>query len=180
MLVKLPLDRAAPGRIIFSLLAFLLMLPAGNVASAQSGAEADIQKVYERFSAAYDSLDADMIAPLYADSALYVTSNPEEGVRRGRAGIIESFRGQFASARKRGSRLAISFRIIERAVDGDMAYDVGYYKFSAFPEEGDTFEAAGKFVAVLRRGADGQWRFQVDGFNPAPLSAYENATEVDR
>lgn len=156
-------------------LALLLTSFAAQLSFAQSDAEREIDQVYEQFSQAYDSLDAALVAPLYTEETLYLDDSSEEGVRRGREEVLRSFRDQFATARERGSKLKISFRIIDRAVDGDLAYDVGYYKYEAFPKEGDAFQAAGKFVTVLRRGSDGRWRFHVDAFSGAPLSAYEEA-----
>lgn len=158
-----------------SLLGLLLTVLTAQWGAAQSNAEQKIKEVYDQFSLAYDSLDAALIAPLYTEKALYLNSNSGEGVRRGRKHILRSFRDQFSAVRARGSKLKMSFRIIDRAVNGDLAYDVGYYKFEALPKEGDKFESAGKFVTVLRRGADGQWRFHVDAFSKAPLSAYEDA-----
>lgn len=158
-----------------SVLAVLLMSLTAPLGWAQSTAESAIEQVYQQFRLAYDSLDAEIMAPLYTEDALYLNANAEEGVRRGREAILSSFRDQFSTAQERGSELKMSFRIIDRAVDGDLAYDVGYYKFEALPKEGDRFESAGKFVVVLQRGADGQWQFHVDAFSGAPLSAYEAA-----
>lgn len=157
------------------ILGLLLTSFVAQLSFAQPGAEREIEQVYEQFSQAYDSLDAAMVAPLYTEEALYLDDSSEEGVRRGREEVLRSFRDQFATARERGSKLRISFRSIDRAIDGDLAYDVGYYKYEAIPKEGDTFQAGGKFVTVLRRGSDGRWRFHVDAFSGAPLSAYEEA-----
>lgn len=167
-----PLLRAA--LLVLAVLALTLNTPG----YAQTGADADIDRVYQQFADAYDALDADQIAPLYAEDAHYVNANGEEGVRTGRDAILESFRSQFETARERGSDLSISFRIIDRAVDGDLAYDVGYYRFEAIPTEGDPFRAAGKFVTVLQRGSDGRWQFVVDAFGDAPLTAFDEAETV--
>lgn len=142
---------------------------------AQSDTEA-LEQVYEQFSAAYDSLDAARIAPLYTEDALYLTPNSEQGIRQGRDNILRSFRNTFARARKRGSTLKMTFRIVDRDVEDSLAYDVGYYKFEAVPKEGDAFRSAGKFVTVLKHGDNGQWQFHVDAYSRAPLAAFE---EVD-
>lgn len=76
----------------------LLLVLTASLSRAQSVEEGEIQQVYEQFSAAYDSLDA----------------------------------------------------------EGPLAYDVGYYKFEAFPKADEAFVSAGKFVTVLRKGDDGR------------------------
>jgi uncharacterized protein (TIGR02246 family) len=157
-------------------LAILVGVPAAP--SYGQTAASEINRVYRQFVEAHDALDADQIAPLYAAGAHNLNANGEEGVRTGRDAILENVRSLFEKARERGSDLSISFRIIDREIDGRLAYDVGYYRYESVPPEGEPVRGAGKFAAVLRRGSDGQWRFVVDAAGKAPLTAFDEAETV--
>ncbi|MCW9707264.1 YybH family protein [Fodinibius salsisoli] len=135
--------------------------------------ETGIQQIYQQFSKAYEELDPTMIAPLYAEETYYLTPDPEEGIRKGKEEVLKSFIGTFEQAQKRGSKLKMTFKIIKRNQSGNLAYDVGYYKFQAFPKEGEPFKAAGKFVTVLQQNNNGEWQFVVDAFSSAPVNLFE-------
>jgi ketosteroid isomerase-like protein len=137
--------------------------------------ETGIQQVYQQFSKAYEELDPTMIAPLYAEETYYLTPDPEEGIRKGKDEVLKSFTGTFKQAEKRGTELKMTFKIIKRDQSGSIAYDVGYYKFEAFPEEGQPFEAVGKFVTVLQKNNQGDWQFVVDAFSDAPINVFEES-----
>ena len=132
--------------------------------------EAAIDAVYERFSKAYDVWDAPATAELYTDDALYLSG--DGAIRRGRAAIEETF-SFLQRVKERGETISISFRFVDRAIEGDLAYDVGYYKTISTPAGGEPRPSVGKFVTVLKKQADGSWRFQVDGYNGAPLEAFD-------
>lgn len=134
-----------------------------------------IQSVYEQFSNAYEELDSSIIKQLYAEDSYYLVPTPSEGVRTGRESIVQSFRTQFESARAQGTNLAISFRILQRDVSGNLAYDVGYYRYEATPENGEPVVVAGKFVTVLKKDEQGNWKFVVDSYSNTPLSSFETA-----
>ncbi|NGP89943.1 YybH family protein [Fodinibius halophilus] len=156
----------------FVLLSLLFLFIGISPAFGQK-APKSVDKVYEQFSKAYEQLNLSMVAALYHKEAYYLTPNPEDSIRKGIGNIIDSFRGTFESAQKRGSSLKISFDIVERETSGNMAYDVGYYKFEAFPNEGKPFKSAGKFVTILRKKSDGRWQFVVDAFSDAPVTAFK-------
>ena len=154
-----------------TLLLLCLALPLS--ALAQSDADrAAIDDVYDRFSEAYAQHAPDMVADLYLDEARYLPGSGDTPILEGRDTIRRQF--QFLSqSKERGTTLDISFRFVDRGIDGDLAYDIGYYKLVATPAEGEPRTSVGKFVTVLRQGADGQWRFVVDGFSGAPTEAFE-------
>jgi ketosteroid isomerase-like protein len=64
--------------------------------------------------------------------------------------------------------LEISFRIVQRQVDKNLAYDVGVYTLTSFNQKGESSKDSGKFVVVARREKDDSWRFQVDGYSALP------------
>jgi uncharacterized protein (TIGR02246 family) len=154
-----------------TLLLLCLTLPLSALAQSDDD-RAAIDAVYDRFSEAYAQHDPDMVADLYLDDARYLPGSGDTSILEGRDTIRRQF--QFlGQARERGTDLDISFRFVDRGIDGDMAYDIGYYKLVATPAEGEPRTSVGKFVTVLRQDDDGQWRFVVDGFSGAPTEAFE-------
>src|SRR5215204_3329815 len=84
-----------------------------------------IDDVYRRFSEAYKKLDPEAVTNLYTDDAFYLS--PGSDVKRGREKVLAVFSGYFNSVKNAGGSLTISFRILDRSVSGDLAYDVGIY-----------------------------------------------------
>lgn len=157
------------------LILIVLVLSALTV-SAQSSKDLVLEKgvathkglddVYRRFSEGYRKLDAASVAALYTESAAYLAPGAE--IQIGGPKILEIFSGFFDSVRKQNGKLEILFRIVQRQVDKNMAYDVGIYTLVSITEKGETRRSSGKFVVVATRGKDDAWRFQVDGYSDLP------------
>ena len=128
---------------------------------------------YDRFVAAYAAADPDLVAAVYTEDALYLA--PERDVVRGRAAIREIFAAFLDPFRERGEPgPVVAFEIVDRAVSGDLAYDVGYYILG---REGSERRSRGKFVVVWKRGADGAWRIHADGYSGVPDPAPPDSGE---
>jgi uncharacterized protein (TIGR02246 family) len=123
-----------------------------------------LDEIYRRFSEGYKNLDSTSVANLYSDTAAYLA--PGSNVQIGRQKVSELFTSFFDSVRQRNGRLEISFRIVQRQVDKNLAYDVGIYTLTSFNEKGESRKDSGKFVVVARRENGDIWRFQVDGYSP--------------
>lgn len=142
-----------------------------EVASAREGSEeprAAVERafdaMYDAFTRAYREADPDAVAALYAEDAFYL--QPGSPIRRGRETIREGF-ARFLGAFRRAGRPgpSIEFEIVDRDIEGDLAYDIGYYRLRS-TEEGPV--QRGKFIVILKRGEDGAWRIHADGFSDAP------------
>jgi ketosteroid isomerase-like protein len=149
--------------------------------SDEETAAAEIDQLYKQFSKAYDRLDTEMVANLYAADGLYLVPNPRQHILEGRASIRDSFAGFIENAADNNRSLDISFRIIKRQIADSLAFDVGYYRTrskpdtaAAFPKQG----GVGKFVTVMGLMPDGSWTFLLDGYNPAPPEAFEEASSA--
>jgi len=130
-----------------------------------------LDDIYRRFSEGYKKLDAASVANLYSDTAAYLA--PGSNIQIGRQKVSGIFTGFFDSVRQRNGRLEISFRIVQRQVDKNLAYDVGIYTLTSFNEKGVSSKDSGKFVVVARREKSDIWRFQVDGYNALPVKKTE-------
>ncbi|HUP18583.1 MAG TPA: SgcJ/EcaC family oxidoreductase [Gemmatimonadota bacterium] len=140
-------------------LAFAALQMAAPAAAQVSDVGAELDAVYDRFTAAYAAADAAAVADLYTEDAYYLS--PDQDVVRGRAEIQEGF-ARFLGRFEPGAGPAIDFEILDRNVAGDLATDIGYYRMS---RPGGEPRRAGKFVVVWRRGADGAWRIHADGYS---------------
>jgi hypothetical protein len=92
-------------------------------------------------------------------------------IMRGQDSVLAAF--SFLNAfKERPSGPAIGFRIVDRQVSGDMAWDIGYYVLN--PDGSPITQAdepGGKFIVLWKRGADGQWRIHADGYSDVRRSS---------
>lgn len=156
---------------IAGLFAFLLLIGAfvqaqpNQVLTLDPGVapHKEIDAVYQTFSRAYDNLDPVLVSDLYGNEALYLA--PGRPIQKGREEIHKSFKGFFDWAREKGRTLSVSFHIVERGVNGNLAYDVGIYTLKGSGGGMPDGEDQGKFVVIARKREDGTWYFQVDGYS---------------
>lgn len=125
-----------------------------------------LDAAYQRLSAAYQELDSSAAITVYTPDALYL--QPDEQLVQGRAGIQEAFERLFDWAEAKDLELRLTFEIMERDVERDLAYDVGLYTLARLREGDELGSIRGKFVLISRRQEDGSWLFHVDGFSRSP------------
>ncbi len=143
-----------------------------------------IDDVYRRFSEAYRKLDPVAVTNLYTGDAFYLS--PGNEIKRGREKILADFSSFFSSVRDTGGNLSISFRILDRRVSGDLAYDVGIYTLAQKRPDSEERTSTGKFVVVARRINGGDWRFHIDSYSDLPSAKSDisqnsiNAQELEK
>jgi uncharacterized protein (TIGR02246 family) len=125
-----------------------------------------LDEIYRRFAEGYKKLDPAVVANLYSENAAYLA--PGKKIEIGRPRVLATFTEFFDSVRQKNGRLEISFRILQRQAEQNLAYDVGAYTLTSFNDKGESQTSKGKFVVVGKREKDGIWRFQVDGYSDLP------------
>lgn len=147
----------------------LALWGAGAPAPAQEAdVAAALDRVYERFSQAYREGDPAAVAALYTDDAFYLA--PGRDMTRG--DVARHF--EWLSSFDPGTGPRIEFEIVDRDIEGSLAYDIGYYTLRrADAPEGE--RSRGKFVVIWKRGEDGAWRIHADGFSDVPQSTEEGS-----
>jgi len=132
----------------------------GATAAFSASDSARIAAADSAFQAAVNSGDAAAVAGVYASDASLLP--PNLPVRRGRdairafwAGLLDAYTVKFE----------ISPDIIEGR--GDLAYNMGRYRFTAVPKAKSASGIAdeGKFVEILKKQPDGTWKYAVDIYN---------------
>jgi uncharacterized protein (TIGR02246 family) len=120
---------------------------------------------YQRFSAAYATLDAQRVGRIYTEDALYLP--PGGDIIRGRAAIQDRYEDAFREDRERGRTRRITFEFVDRTAAGDIRNDIGYYTIVTTDRDGHSRTHRGKFLKVWRRDGDGVWRIRSDSYSSA-------------
>lgn len=106
----------------------------------------------------YESKDAEAIADLYEDDAIY--SNPANGwTVVGRAAIIEKLNEMFSMT---SSISWIANPPAKFVVAGDYAFAHFTSENRASLVDGSQYESQGRTTTVAHRGSDGHWRYVID------------------
>ena len=142
-----------------------VVLSAAMTATPLAAQEEDVCRtldgVYERFSEGYREGHPPAVAALYAADAFYLA--PGGDMTRGEIASHFAWLSSFDA----GSGPGIEFEIVDRDVEGDLAYDIGYYRIRR-ADAPDAEGSRGKFIVIWKRGADGEWRVHADGFSVVP------------
>jgi uncharacterized protein (TIGR02246 family) len=120
-----------------------------------------IEQVNSQIEAAFKAGDAATIASHYTDTAKMLPPDATEVA--GREAIQDFWQAWLDEGLK-----DLSLEASEVEASGDLAYEIGSFSLQV-PAENDTMmPATGNYLVVWRRGADGNWRLQVDTWNDAP------------
>jgi len=125
-----------------------------------------VDEPYQRFAAAYATLDPDRVIQVYTEDALMLPPGGE--ILRGRAAIRDRYARGFDDDRERGHTRRITFELVDRVLSGDVRSDFGYYTIIATSPEGHEERMLGKFAKMWVRGRDAVWRIRSDSYSPAP------------
>ncbi len=138
-----------------------------------------LEEPYLRFSSAYKTLDAELLANTYTQSAtlINVYNGTEPTSFRGRARIQEFFEQLFESAKKEEKTLGITFKISSRQQVEEGYLDNGCYLLEITDPETGTAQRFGKFSIVLQQES-GVWKFAVDANASATQKEFESATPI--
>jgi len=140
----------------FTMLAMLplpMILLACASASPPRAADANagIDSLNARIVNAYRTHDAQAYGTLYTDSAVFEW--PAFNTVRGRAGMAEMARGNWASLRD----MDLALTVASRRVDGDHATEFGAFEQSWADSSGARQAEFGRYVVTLARQRDGRW-----------------------
>ena len=138
-----------------------------STAMAQSAAP-EIVKVREAYAAATNAGDVKSIVRLYTEDAVELP--PNQAMVKGLAALEKHYAGLL-----KGNTVKLSLTGIETTSAGDIGYDVGTYSQTITPGTAGAkpMTERGKYVVILRRGADKQWKVKYAIYNsdlpPQPM-----------
>jgi ketosteroid isomerase-like protein len=162
-------------RTVLSTLAFVLIAacaPANGAGKPDSAtAAADLQgigKERDAFAAAFKAGDVAAVTALYTSDGLTQPNFAATGT--GASGLAAAYKGFFDQF---NGITSFVLTPVKTEVSGNLAYDIGTYTFTAAPKtKGDAIKGDGRYIVVMRKGADGTWKTIADMDNltapPAP------------
>lgn len=127
----------------------------------QATAVSEIRRSGADFSATYVLGDVDSLMSYYTSDAVAAAGNNDFVVGR------SALAAMWALPQGR-SILCHASHPEEIEVNGDLAYDWGYYEGRA-AQDGEPLEPFfGKYVIVWKRGSDGRWQMAIDVWSRVP------------
>ena len=114
-----------------------------------------IGALHDQFAAAFNSNDAKAVAAFYTeDAALMLPGRP---AIQGRQAILTMFEECFKQ-----NAAKIKHTALDTQVAGDWAYERGKIREDVIPRFDQPLEQSLKYLAILKRQADGAWKIHVD------------------
>ena len=154
----------------------LVCVPAVSAQTTKVSTDQAFEEVYSRFREGYKRADPQMVANLYTRDAFYL--QPGRKIEQGHEHVLQAF-SFLDSYKTRPTGPTIDFEILDRQVDGNLGWDIGYYRMNG---EGKPITTAdqpdGKFIVLWKRGADGQWRIFADGYSDVRRAETASAEDV--
>ena len=146
----------------------LLAVACGGGAQPAATAQADVTPINElraAFQTAYNAGDAAAVAALYTDDAISLPDHhqPVEG----KAAIQRYFEDEIFKM----YTVTIQIMPVDTEITGDLAHEHGTYTIAVTPKVGgEKMTDDGKYVVILKRGADGVWKIHhdIDNSNRMP------------
>ena len=122
--------------------------------------EAAMSELETAWKTGYESGDAAAVAALYAEDAVYMA--PYRDAIRGRAAVEATLTETMGMTSSR----QITIQRTDIGAGGDLAYGIGTYAVAMqMAEGGGMVEDNGKYVTLLKRGADGSWKLTAHIWN---------------
>ena len=123
-----------------------------SVALSARQADVGVAQVRDAYLKASNAGDAKAIAALYTPDA--VEMPPNEPMVKGRPAIESYYQKQMGQM-----SVKLALTAIETRTAGEWGYDVGTYTQTLTPKTGGgkPIEDRGKYVVLLKKGADGKW-----------------------
>jgi uncharacterized protein (TIGR02246 family) len=115
--------------------------------------------VHELFQAAFNAADADAVSALYETQAVLVLDGKQV---IGREAIRQAYRGIFAH---RGTLELATRRVLETGSGIALLSGDWIHRYTD-STSGSSRETRGSSTEIVRRQADGEWRFVIDDPNP--------------
>ena len=137
--------------------------PAEEVKTAPASATVEeLGQMNRDFAAALNAKDAALAASYYAEDAVVIP--PGQAMVQGRA-AIEAF---WKAGIEQGGVRDASVETIKAESSGDIGYEIGSFVLTVNGPDGNPVQEHGRYIELLKRGADGKWYSTAGIWNSAP------------
>lgn len=123
-----------------------------------AGGVSDVSEMGDEFAASLNARDVSRATSLYAEDAVLLPPNGE--LIRGLAAIEACWKDLLAQGLSE-----IRSRSLASGFSGDLGFETGEFELTIRVPGGPIVQDRGKYLNVLRRGADGRWRTTFDMWN---------------
>lgn len=152
------------GRSLLAALFGIPLLATGSgsaFAADDASVRAGIEPIIAEFAKDYNSKNIAALSDLYSEDAMLLP--PDQAPADGRGEI----RKRWQAAADAGVT-GLTLQTVDVQGSGDYAYEVGKFTLKAPGKDGKLGDAAGKYVVVWKKAADGRWRLHRDIWNSDP------------
>ena len=127
-----------------------------------SASRIELGQMNRDFAEALNAKDATTAASLYTEDAILIP--PGEAVVRGREAIEEYWR----NALELGGVRDVSVETMDALSSGSLGYETGSFVLTVNGPDGEAVIEKGRYIELLRRDPDGQWRSTHGIWNSSP------------
>lgn len=155
-----------PTTLLATVLLVTACAPAEQAKPAPVSASAEeLGQMNRDFAAALNAKDATLAASYYTEDAVVIP--PGEAMIQGRA-AIEAY---WKAGIEQGGVHDASVQTIKAESSGDLGYEIGSFVLTVNGPDGKPVQEQGRYVELLKRGADGKWYSTAGIWNAAPPAA---------
>ena len=155
-----------PVMLLSTVLVLASCSPAGDAKPAPVSASVEeLGQMNRDFAAALNAKDAALAASYYTEAAVVIP--PGEAMVQGRA-AIEAY---WKAAIEQGGVRDASVQTIKAESSGDVGYEIGTFTLTVNGPDGTPVQEHGRYIELLKRGADGKWYSTAGIWNSAPPTA---------
>jgi uncharacterized protein (TIGR02246 family) len=129
---------------------------------AASASKGELGQMNRDFAAALNAKDPAKAASYYTEDAIMVP--PGEAMVQGRAAIEAYWKGAIEAG---GARDA-SVETLDAQSSGDLGFELGSFSLTVNGANGEATTEKGRYIELLKRGADGKWYSYRSIWNEAP------------
>ena len=127
-----------------------------------SASRVELGQMNRDFAAALNAKDPTTAAGLYTEDAVLIP--PGEPIVRGRLAIEEYWR----NALELGGVRDVSVETMDALSSGSLGYETGSFVLTVNGPDGEAVIEKGRYIELLRRDPDGQWRSTHGIWNSSP------------
>lgn len=148
--------------LIVTTLVLMSCTPAADTTPTElSATKEELGQMNRDFAAALNAGDATKAASYYAEDAVIIP--PGEAMVSGRPAIEAYWKGALAAG-MRDAKVAT----VDAKSSGSQGWEIGTFELTVNGPDGKPMTDKGRYIELLRRGADGKWYSTAGIWNSAP------------
>jgi hypothetical protein len=152
----------------YTLITALLIIHSGFLMAQNNSVTKEeslkIDSIYQSFSYSYTVLNPELTANCYTENAVSIAhyEGRKPFILNGKQAILTDFKDFFNSVKDNKQTITISFKIIERTLNNNKIFDIGYYQLTFFKDGKEIEKSFGKVAIILTKDAYNNWKYETD------------------